>query len=970
MNLRRISALLALATFASLILAPATSAGPLQQQERAASCTVEEGGAIDVVVLIDQSKSLAPEINGTRSDALLRQLSSGLGKVAQLLSFVADDGVSVSLGAIEFSSTARVSRPLTPLVNASDIAMVQQGVLDTNDLGNDTDYVKALEAAVSMFDSSTSGANCKILIWFTDGVAEPTPKLSEDSDPRNQDYVRRVVDDLRSAVCGEPSGSDQSSSSIASRLQELDVVTYALMISDKVEQWLTWSPDAIDDRPRREAELLASESARFAASLEAMRAITGDDEPELGGVGAPPLSAQCGRFIREDGQESDGVGQVVAESGQLAGYLFLAISTSTGDDPEGVCPTEINQVDGGWTSDLLPPGRRYERIAVAVLDGELEDPESAQIIAGGGSTTITIEQSGYLRQSEVTQIKTPWRLQLSPSPSSDSLRFCVLYKLSPFNTTQIGLQPLESGFSDSGVAIGESSIEFSIDWSNLETRDGLDPSSYLESVRIESPVGPVSVSSDFSRATLDVTAMPAALDASIQQYLSDQFKVTLTPASRVTGEEPRLIGAAVSPRIPLRNNENAPVLTCEGDADLSIREESDGKQRLSKRSCIVTPPLSGLATVTLRGVNPETDESISWIPVDDELQPLAESITLTSEDEPITVRFATQALDKARYWKASGSGEIALTWSENNMRSTDESRFDIDLLPSANFWRAILIAALATAAASVLSLLLLWQIGRLLIRLPKASEFYYRKCSIEASSNINGPKQNFAGDLERALKTAENKAVHDSKRRSSIQVGSYTLTRRVPIWPPFAAPDIAVDPDDSVCVVPPGNATNSLAVQFDSALIVCVPDPKSLLTDDRVLIKAHFLYRAGASEALNMLTTRSLIVNDGLSSFLAATSTRLREEAKVSTPPGPKEKPKTLRRLSGTTGSVTTTTTVEVAPEVEPRKGKGRGQPTVPSSSITADTKGTSSKGQGRTSPLTPPSHTKSRGKGRGRPSS
>lgn len=959
MRLGQFVVLCALATCVGLLDPPTTSANPLPQQNET-SCTIQAGGAIDVVLLVDQSKSLAPRLSdnreGPRSDELLRQLSAGLGKVAETLELVVDDGVSVSLGVIEFSTDTRISRPLSRFSNQTEMISVQREVTETDDLGNFTDYARALEAAAAMFQTSLTDADCRILVWFTDGVAEPIAYQSEDTNVRNNDYVRRTVNELRSAVCGAPGVVP-----IAGTLHRLGVVTYALMISDKVERWLTLEPESTDS-------LSASEAARFTASLDAMRAVTGDREPELGGVSAPKISAECEPFLSSGNEGPQIAGQVVAESGKLAEYLFFAIGGPLNPGQVGECPNEITQSDGGWTSGVLPPGPKFARIAVIVLNGDLQDPTSVQIIAEGQSTAIALEPSGYLRQSELSQIKGPWQLRLEPSAQSESLRFCVQYKLNPLNTKQIVLSPVEPGLSDSGAAIGESTIEFSIDWSELQELDGLDASTYLENVEIDSPVGPIRVSPDFSRATLDVASMPDALEASIQQYLSDQFTVMLTPASDL--EEQHVIGALVSPNIPLRNNENAPALTCEGDTDLTERGESDGKQRISQRSCIVTPPLSGSARVTLRGITPENDESISWTPVGDDFQTLPDSITLSPDDEPITVRFATQELDKSRYWADSGAGEIALTWSENNMLSTDESRFSIDLLPPPNIGTAWALVAAFMVGAAVMSLLLLWLIGRALIRLPKGSEFYFRECVVEVNSSTNGPRPNAAGDLEQAFKVAKTNAVRDSKNRSSISFGPYTLTRRLPIWPPFAAPDIAVEPSGTICAVPAGSNTKSVAVQFDSVLIARIQDPSPLLTGGKVTLRAHLVYRARSSNALSLLTTRPQVINSAVSAFLSATTTQLHGAEKnkqVKT----QQDLTSSQRLRSATGSFTPgrDPETEVQPLASDNKPRGRGKPVDPQTPTETSTP-PAPRGRGRTGPKRPPGNGATRGRGRSRPSS
>lgn len=519
--MRRIARWLSFAVVATSV---ASVSFDTQANNLESPCTVKKNGQIDVVVLLDRSLSLTPlmdstDKDGPRSLERLRQLSDGLVNVAGVLDGVVEDGVGVSLGIINFSTYAIVKRELSPFRSDSEVEILQRELLDPSDLGNSTDYVAALSAATDMFSSSTTSADCRILIWLTDGVFELLPRSDDEGGVRNQDYVNRTVDKLRVAVC-EGTGEDPP---IASRLHSLEVTTYALMISDEVSTWL--SPN-IGEGDRLEI----SKSVRFQASLSAMQAITGDGKPELGGFTVPDVDPVCGKFISgADGGEGPEIpGKLFASSGNLRAYLKTAILISTGGVPFGECPEEIS---GVWDSPLLPPGNKFEKLSINTFIGEIRE---LQAIVDGDPRSISLNEQDEVKSTDLQSITDSWRLRIIPNEVASETKFCVVYKMQPLRTEVLTLIPIEPRFESDPAWVGEESISVRIDWSGLQDDDGLDPVGYLKDMEITSPVGEVEVAADFATATISVTQMPDnSLDPQTKQTLNDQFEVVLTPKSEL-----------------------------------------------------------------------------------------------------------------------------------------------------------------------------------------------------------------------------------------------------------------------------------------------------------------------------------------------------------------------------------------------------------------------------------------------------
>lgn len=857
-----------IAALLALSCGTAIAAAPVQARqftrESSAACEVSDGDAIDVVLLVDQSKSLAKRLDPSdrspdaeRDTELLQQLSDGVGKVADTLGFAVEDELVVSLGIIEFSSTTFVSRELSPFASSRELFMARQRLLDTSNLGNDTDYVQALLSATKMFAGSTSGAECRILIWFTDGVAEPQPFRSENLDVSDSTYVQRVTSQLLGSVCGS-----EGEIPVAAALHDLGVVTYALMINDDVETWLSLEPGA-------GSALDASRAVRFRSSLDVMRAVTGDRSPELGGASPPDITSICSPFLEGGPQGPAVAGDVVAESGKLAEYLFFAIGSSLNPGSVGECPNEVTQMDGTWESEELPPGAKFARMAVIVLDGELSTANSVNIRTPEGERTIALEPSGYLSSSELNDVTSPWRFSLAPSADVESVRFCVQYKLRPLRTEQLRFIPTDLSAGSEGAAIGEATLEFAIDWSPLRDGDGLEPTEYLQSVLVESPVGPVTVSSNFGIASLDVTAMPDTSDGADREQLLDQFEVTLIPRSRLEPES-SVIGV-VDPAIPLRHNEDAPVLECSGEKTTRFTGESAGTAVVSDRQCTVVAPRSGVATISLTSVGTVESGDVRWFPVGQDGAVLDERIQLTDSSPDLLIRYSTQELTVDRGWSGSGFGDVTVEWSNNDSRQTDEFGFEVLLLPPPdNTLKWILVAAFMFLAVAV-SLILLWLIGRLLFRLPRGSNFYFRQAAVEfvvpAASGDERANAKFADSIQDALENARQEPGRDAKGRGELPCGPYTLRRHLPLWPPFAMPEITVSPSNMLRALPNGSTPDSIAAQFDSILLLQVRS-LDLVNEPRVTVHATLMYPAGPPDTARFFKQRVRIIDDSTRSLI------------------------------------------------------------------------------------------------------
>jgi hypothetical protein len=285
-------------------------------------------GDIDVVLLLDNSKSLNTTRSGQRGtdpdsrrfDAI-RDLLVGLHEVSTAES--STRGVTINFGMISFGEVATEHIPIDELKKPEETADKIKEKLPEKSQEKVTNYVVALEKAHSVLKRRPE-QNCKMLIWFTDGQFE-TEELS-----RNQsDYeekVRRQADELRRNICG-PDG-------LASRLHELRVNTFVLVLKPS-----TTGP-------------------RLEASYGAMQAITGST------VIPPGISSDsnmCGNPA-----ERDHLGDILVaeDAASIARKIPTIGNAIDGWTPATVCPVS------GSSDDMpkMPAARHLKNIAFTAYE--------------------------------------------------------------------------------------------------------------------------------------------------------------------------------------------------------------------------------------------------------------------------------------------------------------------------------------------------------------------------------------------------------------------------------------------------------------------------------------------------------------------------------------------------------------------------------------------------------------------------
>ena len=331
-----------ISSFASGAVAAASQAPPTV-------CRDEDGnlkdGDLDVLAIFDDSKSLSgsgkrrgSDVDGKRFDAVEEFLTSFAGTSSNRRK---------NFGLIKFGATSKEIVPLEEITkdNFESKIKIIRAKIPNDPLSQEkkTNYIVALKSATRIL-KNRDASNCKILIWFTDGVFDRSDSTKAGVDGEDARALEREV-------C--------RTGGLAAQIQNQDINTFVIFLKGSNES---------EFRKRR------------SISQDAMQVITGDSEPNF-------ASKSSGREIESSGCSLDDkrhLGEVLSanDANELTGYLVdLVLIADRGISVvEGDCPIQIDQAD----SVRLPSGHLIEWVSVTTWN---KTPtfsfESLEISSGG-----------------------------------------------------------------------------------------------------------------------------------------------------------------------------------------------------------------------------------------------------------------------------------------------------------------------------------------------------------------------------------------------------------------------------------------------------------------------------------------------------------------------------------------------------------------------------------------------------------
>lgn len=356
----------------SLTLTVVSSAGVNAQQSKAAEsarkeftlCQRADGTVpttVDLLLLFDNSRSLNSTLNGfiptdpknTRFTAVEKMFDA-------IATAISESNATVNLGLIKFGSQAKRliefgdRAPISTINSKKLAAEIRDLMPPKRDAQEpDTNYIKALNAAQQMFEAS-DGANCRVMVWFTDGAFDF-------GDPKRAD---EKLDELRKTTC--------ASDGWPTRFRELSVNSFVVLLGNP-------------------------KSDTLRASLELMQALTGHPNNADGNDSLP---VGCGGEFSGDGKQ---VGLVSRGSADTLGPLFEEIGTRIGG---GKLLTACSESGLELQTGKMPASKFLKFVKIISRDGApLPKPDDLLVIQSGTSERPISE---YMDSSSTTSTSLQW----------------------------------------------------------------------------------------------------------------------------------------------------------------------------------------------------------------------------------------------------------------------------------------------------------------------------------------------------------------------------------------------------------------------------------------------------------------------------------------------------------------------------------------------------------------------------------
>ena len=805
-------------------------------------------GALDILVLLDDSGSLQrTDANGLRYEAL-DVLLRGLAALGGGEGF-RDRNIAL----VSYGQRVDVLLPFRPLVGDEIDGIV--GDVRSRATGRQpfTDFIGGVRTAVDLLGDRPS-ANCRILVWFTDGDHHMAGRSSSVS------VEDQLIDaaDLREAFCG-PNGLD-------TRIRERGINTFALML-----------------------EPFASRPVALEASKDVMQVITGDP--------APGFVDEAGlRRVPTEGCSGDLRGQIgrvlpATQAEQLPG-IFADLPNEVEGAQPGVpdlaCPYIVDQV----TSASLPDAHFIEwfsltdfrsadearapdlsRVTVVTADGE-QLPASAVMEEVARTDRVLRVRP---RAQERDRLTAGWELRLN-----DAAATCL--RVLPVNLT-FRISTTEPRIS----AVRPASLP-----------DRLFTDGQLEFVE-RGTRGTLSLD-----AALRTAGVAGRLVIEGGELFSSDARL---PAGIIVDGAPIVASECTSFQIP------APGTLAVGRVGQFGGPEAP-TQPLESSSCVIVPATLGdggtlLWGPTLAALNaPEASCRVGeWTVLIDGVASDSDRLVLTPGGAPIEVQLRSLVAPENEERDCTGVAlpALVLEWQRT------EAAIPVEL-SVAWFKRSSPIIAAAIASPAVLlvvllSLLLLRLINDRWMRPPDADALWGYEARGSLTLDRRGrPRIEWGRGAAAFTVDRESIGQVTGNGRDELRLEGTRLVRRMPGWlRPLDEPVLVVAGDDiAVAAHPPASrGRGTLPLGFREAVVIAADALRVPTADDPVPVRVVVLVPRSADVAVSEAV--ETIVQQRIDQLAERLLERLRElagggalEAVVAGPGGPPVAPVGPAGPSGT----------------------------------------------------------------------
>ncbi|WP_419841286.1 vWA domain-containing protein [Candidatus Poriferisodalis sp.] len=291
---------------------------------------------IDLLILMDTSGSMSKSDKGGRNrrDAL-RGLRSRLATLARALHQPDQTAFNVQIALWTFNDSAK---EIVGFARASEDHPSDEHIdKSVQSPPKNTDYLEAFEHAIEAFPQTVPPSQdvpCRVLIFFTDGIHDPSDRARNPLPEEQQDPGDEALDLLGDAC-----------KALTNQLAVDQMFTYAVVLGDEFR----------DDKNAADLRV---------ASKYFMRAVTGDTEGNLAqpseneaktwrALGTQPCASEPQRDQRGKILEIDNVGELAATLSEAAEGVSL---TARGFRGPKLC-------ESGGASPKLPDGTYIQEIA-------------------------------------------------------------------------------------------------------------------------------------------------------------------------------------------------------------------------------------------------------------------------------------------------------------------------------------------------------------------------------------------------------------------------------------------------------------------------------------------------------------------------------------------------------------------------------------------------------------------------------
>ena len=658
------------------------------QSDLGSICSDQAEGAIDLVMLIDQSASLEGQN--------IKSLKTALTSLSPLLD---KEQKGLRIGVVTFSSSASVIRnldagPFTPKTYKDFVADVTRG---GTSLKGGTNYIDATTVVADQFRKFSEPTNCRVLLWFTDGRIDLF---------NNDGFVdgRSILEDF----CGAPSSGANKSSIF----RDLKIRPYVVLLTKKA-----FSTELPIDKGSKD-------DYSDWASVVALRGLTGDWKDEEGidvYIPQKPVlgEAQC--------TEKDQWGDLIQVT-ELSELQFAIISqlikgiTDTGPN-DVFCPKK-NSISS------LPAGIFFDQIVLATLNPRgdsadfLSEPNSKDFTDRLKNNVLILNGSIPEDRRILDSLPNGWSIE--PASKDSSAKFCFGYKFRSSEQLVFEAAPSTSavrifGNSNSGVSEAKS-LSAKIDLGKF--------SDYIGKLTIDD-----NFKNELSLVDKDeLQITPGGKSGFIEDFPSS---IVIRPSGLEDGKDgDQLLKATplrgtihLTNKVSVKGVEDLPRIECSSDRPdiashrLSLEAKNSEVQKgvlKSKESCqIVNMSTKVGGFVTVRFMDPLEDiDGVSIEILDSNSLASAGALKIVNSDTnngSSSFSIGTDGQLPNQVIDYLGSSTLELEWSngeETFVIGEVQTEISLSLLPRSDPVWSIILAILSSLIAAILAYAFLFLVLR------------------------------------------------------------------------------------------------------------------------------------------------------------------------------------------------------------------------------------------------------------------